>query len=56
MRTVVVPGGSAAKLAALRLYRSQTGLISDDPQGFALSRGDAVKFAAGLEPFVELSR
>jgi LmbE family N-acetylglucosaminyl deacetylase len=53
-RSLVVPGGALAKAFALRTYRSQTGMITDDPQGFALSRQQARMFCAPLERFVEL--
>jgi LmbE family N-acetylglucosaminyl deacetylase len=52
-RRVTLPlGGRAAmKRAALRLYRTQTGAIEDDPDGFLLGRDLLVRFARPVEHF-----
>jgi LmbE family N-acetylglucosaminyl deacetylase len=55
-RTLRVPGGAAAKRWAVRLHRTQGGLITDDPQGFALSPAQLARFCQGVERFVELGR
>ena len=54
VRTLPVPGGVAAKRSALRVYRTQMGAITDDPQGFALSAAQVAAFTRGVERFVEL--
>jgi len=41
----------AAKREAIRCYRTQTGRITDDPQGFALSRHQVAAFSRPRELF-----
>lgn len=49
-------GGTAAKRSAIRCYRTQTGMIRDDPAGFALSPGQIGIFARPIEYFAEARR
>ena len=39
------------KRAALRLYRTQTGDVDDDPDGFLLDRDLLVRFGRPVERF-----
>lgn len=39
----------AAKRAAILRYRTQCGAITDDPHGFAISRGELARFARPVE-------
>ena len=45
-----------AKTRAIRGYRTQTGAITDDPAGFALSRAQIAAFSRAAEMFVEVRR
>lgn len=47
---------AAAKRGAIRSYRSQMGAISDDPNGFAISRAELNAFAGAVERFREVRR
>lgn len=42
-----------AKRRALRGYRTQAGLITDDPAGFAISRNQLAAFTGPVETFLE---
>ena len=44
-------GRAAMKRAALRLYRTQTGGVKDDPDGFLLDRNLLVRFGRPVERF-----
>lgn len=44
---------AAAKRGALGRYRTQTGAITDDPNGFAMSRRERARFAGPVEHFRE---
>tara|TARA_B100002049_G_scaffold1702_1_gene1264 strand:- start:422 stop:1090 length:669 start_codon:yes stop_codon:yes gene_type:complete len=52
-RQIRLPLGcrSAMKRAALRLYRTQTGDVDDDPDGFLLDRDLLVRFGRPVERF-----
>ena len=50
-RKVHVDGAALAKRAALYGYRSQTGLIADDPAGFSLTRGMIHRMCGPRETF-----
>lgn len=43
--------GAAAKRGAVRRYRSQLGLIDDDPAGFTISRRELAAFAHPVERY-----
>lgn len=45
-----------AKRQALRSYRTQTGRITDDPTGFAMTRAQIAAFSGARELFVEVRR
>jgi hypothetical protein len=45
-----------AKRHAVRSYRTQSGLISDDPQGFTMTRKQIAAFTRPYEIFVEHRR
>ena len=47
---------ATAKRRALRRYRTQAGLITDSPTGFAMSARQIAAFAAPRETFLELRR
>ena len=47
---------AAAKRGAIRRYRSQLGMITDDPGGFAISRSELARFARPAEFFREIRR
>ena len=47
---------SAAKRGAIQRYRTQMGAITDDPDGFAISRGELAGFARPVECFREVRR
>jgi LmbE family N-acetylglucosaminyl deacetylase len=49
-------GDRCAKRRVLRLYRTQTGRITDDPTGFAMSRGQLALFGRAQEVFRERRR
>nr|WP_277998549.1 PIG-L family deacetylase [Sphingomonas liriopis] len=55
-RTLVVPGGTAAKRSLIRLHATQLGMIRDDPAGFAIAAHELAAFAHPIETFVELRR
>ena len=55
-RTIVMPGGAAAKRALIRLHRTQLGAITDDPRGFAIARHELAVFAHPIERFTEARR
>ncbi|WP_375396901.1 PIG-L deacetylase family protein [uncultured Sphingomonas sp.] len=42
---------AAAKRSVLGVYRTQTGAITDDPQGFAIARHEAVLFTHPVERY-----
>ena len=42
-----------AKRHAIRRYRTQTGWITDDPDGFAMTAGQIAAFSRPVEPFIE---
>lgn len=44
---------AAAKRGAIGRYRTQTGTITDDPNGFAMSRHERARFAQPVERFRE---
>lgn len=46
----------AAKRGAIQRYRTQMGAITDDPGGFAISRGELAGFARPVERFREVRR
>lgn len=48
--------GRAAKRAAILGYRTQTGGITDDPQGFAIARHELAGFARPIELYREIGR
>lgn len=48
--------GAAAKRGAILRYRSQTGAITDDPGGFAISRAELAAFSHPVERFRAVSR
>lgn len=45
-----------AKRQAIRGYRTQTGRITDDPAGFAMTRAEIAAFSRPVETFVEHRR
>lgn len=45
-----------AKRHAIRCYRTQAGRITDDPQGFAMTRAQIAAFSRPMETFVECRR
>ena len=45
-----------AKRHAIRSYRTQAGRITDDPQGFAMTRAQIAAFSRPVEPFSERHR
>ena len=47
---------SASKRGAIGRYRTQTGAITDDPNGFAMSRGERARFGRPVEHFRERFR
>ena len=47
---------AAAKRGAIRRYRTQTGAIDDDPNGFAISRAELARFSRPLELYREIRR
>lgn len=47
---------AVAKRGAIRRYRSQMGAITDDSQGFAISRAELAAFSAPVERFREAPR
>jgi LmbE family N-acetylglucosaminyl deacetylase len=47
---------AAAKRGAILRYRSQTGMIDDDPGGFAISRRELAAFAHPVERYRAVSR
>lgn len=49
-------GVAAAKRGAIGRYRTQTGVITDDPNGFAMSRGERARFGHAVEYFRERRR
>ena len=49
-------GLAAAKRGTIGRYRTQTGAITDDPNGFAMSRGERARFAHPVEHFRERPR
>lgn len=49
---VRLPANPSFKRALLAAYRTQTGLITDDPHGFSLSRSDIHRMCAPAEHFV----
>ena len=51
-RRVALPANAARKRATLRLYRTQTGLIRDDPDGFALTPAQIREKCGPVERFV----
>jgi LmbE family N-acetylglucosaminyl deacetylase len=53
-RAAVLPLGPArlAKRLAIRRYRTQAGLITDDPNGFAMTRAQIAAFSRPVELFV----
>ncbi|MDO7842880.1 PIG-L family deacetylase [Sphingomonas sp. CA1-15] len=48
--------GTALKRGAIRRYRTQMGGITDDPNGFAISRKELTAFARPVEHFREAQR
>lgn len=46
----------AAKRGAILRYRTQTGAIADDPQGFAIARHELARFARPIELYREARR
>ena len=57
-RALFLPGegGHAAKRSLIRLYRTQTGVVRDDPAGFAIAPHELAVFAHPVERFVEVRR
>ncbi len=53
---VRMPGGCAAKRSLIRLHRTQSGAIDDDPHGFAIARHELDAFAHPIEYFVPVRR
>jgi len=51
---IAVEGGTLAKRSVLRLYRTQTGAITDSPTGFAMSRNELARFSRPVELFEAL--
>jgi LmbE family N-acetylglucosaminyl deacetylase len=45
-----------AKRHAIRSYRTQAGRITDDPQGFTMTRAQIAAFSRPFEPFGECAR
>lgn len=48
--------GAAAKRGAIGRYRTQNGVITDDPAGFAISRRERARFSRAVELFREQRR
>ncbi|MET3827736.1 LmbE family N-acetylglucosaminyl deacetylase [Sphingomonas sp. PvP055] len=48
--------GAAAKRGAILRYRSQFGMITDDPGGFTIARNELAAFAHPVERYREASR
>lgn len=56
MFRLCVPGGTLRKRRAIARYRTQTGGITDDPGGFAISRAQLLAFARPFETFAAVPR
>ncbi|WP_445191526.1 PIG-L deacetylase family protein [Sphingomonas sp. Tas61C01] len=54
--SVRMAGGWLAKRSLIGVYRTQLGMIRDDPGGFAIARHELAAFAHPLETFEELRR
>ena len=52
-RTLPVLGGALAKRTAIGLHRTQTGAITDDPRGFAITDAQLRGFSRPWESFLE---
>lgn len=55
-RTVSLAGGAAAKRSLIRLHRTQLGVITDDPHGFAIARHELAVFAHPIEQYAQEGR
>lgn len=51
--TLVAPGGAARKRSLIRVHRTQLGVITDDPSGFAIAPHELALFARPIECFRE---
>jgi LmbE family N-acetylglucosaminyl deacetylase len=56
VRSLRIAGDTAMKRSLIRLYRTQTGAIRDDPAGFAIAAHELAAFAHPVERFVEVRR
>ncbi len=54
--TIVMRGGHAAKRSLIRMHRTQMGIITDDPAGFAIARHELDAFSDPRETFMDARR